>query len=135
MKRSIGEWHDLFGKRSYLPLGYNRTDCWESGSVGGSCPYVYKFSGAKLVLPLNTTFDDDADCIMTYWKVSVVPKNKPGSHTKLGTNITNLWAEMRWNMLDQKCDFREDWSFIYYGKYPILILMNEPLSLSIPCYN
>jgi hypothetical protein len=37
--------------------------------------------------------------------------------------------------LDQKCDFGEDWSFIYYGKCPILILMNEPLSLSIPCYN
>jgi len=23
MERSIGEWHDLFGKRSYLLLGYN----------------------------------------------------------------------------------------------------------------
>jgi len=29
-------------------------------------------------------------------------------------------------MLDQKDDFREDWSFIYYGKYPILILMKTP---------
>jgi len=31
------------------------------------------------------------------------------------------------DVLDQKCDFGEDWSFIYYGRYPILILMKTPI--------
>ena len=31
------------------------------------------------------------------------------------------------NILDQKDDFREDRSFIYYGKCPILILMKTPI--------
>jgi hypothetical protein len=30
-------------------------------------------------------------------------------------------------LLDQKDDFGEDSSFIYYGKYPILILMKTPI--------
>ena len=41
------------------------------------------------------------------------------------------WREMHYKtedrVLDQKCDFGEDWSFIYYGKCPILILMKTPI--------
>jgi hypothetical protein len=33
-------------------------------------------------------------CIITHCATSVVPKLKPRTHTKLGTNVVNLWAEM-----------------------------------------
>jgi len=37
------------------------------------------------------------------------------------------WHKISSGLLDQKCDFGEDWSFIYYGKCPILILMKTPI--------
>ena len=40
-----------------------------------------------------------------------------------------LWIKLHLitiSLLDQKDDFGEDWSFIYYGKCPILILMKNP---------
>jgi len=37
-------------------------------------------------------------CIITHYATSVVPKLRPRTHTKLGTDVVNLWAEMRYTL-------------------------------------